>query len=127
MMGRILNNHQDVHTFPELHFFEQMWSGKDKDKILSSENAQQLAARLLNISAAGYFAKKEPERYEEQAATIVQKIPVTNQTSLNVFGAVIEAEAKRHGKRLHSAAAESGVHPQRQSSGQGDGVHRRGH
>ncbi|MFI5135892.1 MAG: sulfotransferase, partial [Chitinophagales bacterium] len=26
MMGRILGNHEKVHAFPEMHFFEQLWS-----------------------------------------------------------------------------------------------------
>lgn len=100
MMGRILNNHGQVHTFPELHFFEQMWSGKDKDKILSGAEAVKLAARLLNISAAGYFAKMEPEKYLEEAGRIIREIPEQACTSLRIFAAVIQHEALRHGKQF---------------------------
>src|SRR4030095_5716097 len=100
MMGRILNNHQDVHTFPELHFFEQLWSGKDKDKILSEEEGQKLAGLLLNISAEGYFAKKSPEEYAAEAKQIVEKISNTELTSLRVFATVIANEAKKYGKEF---------------------------
>lgn len=100
MMGRILNNHQLVHTFPELHFFEQLWSGKDKDKILSSEDAANLAARLLNIATAGYFAKKEPEKYRDEAMMITEPIAPATRTSVNVFATVIRREAEKHGKQI---------------------------
>lgn len=100
MMGRILNNHQQVHTFPELHFFEQMWSGKDKGKILSNEDAVKMAARLLNISAAGYFAKREPEKYEAEAKQIVTDLQENAITSLRIFAAVIQHEAIKHGKQF---------------------------
>ncbi|MBX7107456.1 MAG: sulfotransferase [Chitinophagales bacterium] len=100
MMGRILNNHEQVHTFPELHFFEQMWSGKDKGKILSFEEALKLAARLLNISAAGYFAKKEPEKYETEAKEIVTAIRQNELTSLRIFAAVIQHESLKQGKQF---------------------------
>lgn len=98
MMGRILNNHAQVHTFPELHFFEQLWSGKDKDRILSTEEAERLAARLLNISASGYFAKKEPAKYAAEAKAITASVPAKEVTSLKIFAAVIQHEAVKHGK-----------------------------
>ncbi len=98
MMGRILNNHERVHTFPEIHFFEQLWSGKDKDKILSSDEALKLAALLLNISREGYFAKRHAEDFFSEAKPIVQSIAPVEITSLKIFSAVILSEAKRNGK-----------------------------
>ena len=74
MMGRILNNHEWVHTFPELHFFEQLWSSADKNKILDEGAAVKLSARLLNISAEGYFASMQLEMYDEEAKKIVCEI-----------------------------------------------------
>ncbi|MEP7129236.1 MAG: sulfotransferase [Chitinophagales bacterium] len=100
MMGRILSNHEKVHTFPELHFFEQMWSGKDKDKILSNEESVKLAVRLMNISAAGYFAKKEPEKYSNEAGEIIDGIQERERTSLRIFAAVIQHESLKHGKQF---------------------------
>ena len=100
MMGRILNNHDEVHTFPELHFFEQMWSGKDKDKILTGDEAIKLAERLLNISAAGYFAKREPEKYSAEASKIISQIPASGLTALQIFAATIVHESNKAGKKF---------------------------
>lgn len=47
MMGRILGNNPDVFTFHELHFFEQLWSESDKDRILSKLNAKKLFLQLM--------------------------------------------------------------------------------
>src|SRR4026208_1992639 len=85
MMGRILNNHERVHTFPELHFFEQLWSSSEKNKILSNEEALKLAALLLNISRAGYFAKKNTQDFSEEANQIISSISPAELTSLEIF------------------------------------------
>ena len=100
MMGRILNNHPLVHTFPELHFFEQLWSGKDKGKVLSNEEAVKLAALLLNISEEGYFAKKNPAKYEAEAKQVVSKIPASDLSAVKIFGAVIESESRKYSKQF---------------------------
>jgi hypothetical protein len=98
MMGRILSNHELVHTFPELHFFEQMWSPSDELKILNETEALRVSTRLLNISSAGYFAKKEPQKYANEAREIISRIHDKELTSLRIFSDVIIHEAKRNGK-----------------------------
>ncbi|HYV91123.1 MAG TPA: sulfotransferase [Chitinophagales bacterium] len=100
MMGRILNNHEKVHTFPELHFFEQLWSSNEKKKVLSNEEALKLAALLLNISREGYFAKKHPQDFSKEAMRIVSFISPAEITSLKIFSSVILSEAKRNGKEF---------------------------
>ena len=100
MMGRILNNHEKVHTFPELHFFEQLWSGREKGKILSHDEAMKLTGLLLNISREGYFAKRHVEDFFSEAKPIVDLIQPAEITSLKIFASVIVAEAKRNGKEF---------------------------
>lgn len=100
MMGRILNNHDKVHTFPELHFFEQLWSSRDKDKILSDGEALKLAALLLNISREGYFSTRHVEDFVAEAKPIIVAVQSPAITSLRVFSAVILSEAKRNGKEF---------------------------
>jgi len=100
MMGRILNNHEKVHTFPELHFFEQLWSSNEKKNNLSNEEALKVAALLLNISRDGYFAKKHTQDFSEEATRIVNSISAAEITSLKIFSSVILSEAKRNGKEF---------------------------
>ena len=47
MLGRILNNHSEVFTFKELHFFYTLWSGKE---ILSYSESINLLAKLFNLT-----------------------------------------------------------------------------
>jgi hypothetical protein len=63
MMGRISTTMSRCIHFPSFIFLNSLWSGKDKNKILTREEGLKLAGLLLNISAEGYFAKKHPEKY----------------------------------------------------------------
>jgi hypothetical protein len=98
MMGRILHNHPLVHSFPELHFFEQMWSGKDEGKILSAAESEKLAALLLNISREGYFAKRHPQDFIPDAKALLGNEP--SLTGAEVFSHVVLSEAKQNGKEI---------------------------
>ncbi|MBA3646975.1 MAG: sulfotransferase [Chitinophagales bacterium] len=100
MMGRILNNHSRIHTFPELHFFEQLWSGKDKDKILSADQAVKLATTLLNISDKGYFAVREPAKYSVEAQQLTNNLQDEKLTAAKVFASVIVHEARKNHKEF---------------------------
>jgi hypothetical protein len=100
MMGRILNNHEWVHTLPELHFFEQLWSSADKNKILDEGAAVKLSARLLNISVEGYFAVIQFGKYDEEAKQIVTEISEDKRTALQVYASTILHEAKKFGKQI---------------------------
>ena len=42
MMGRILGNNPNVFTFHELHFFEQLWSTRDSNRLFSKKKGEKL-------------------------------------------------------------------------------------
>ena len=63
MMGRILDNHSDIFTFKELHFFGQLWSSKDQSKILSQKQAVELCSRLLCIQEFGILNQEKPTQF----------------------------------------------------------------
>ena len=96
-MGRILNNHSAIHTFPEIHFFEQLWSRADNGKILSEEKATLLASRLLNISREGYFAKLHLSDFLVEAKSILKNEPLT---AIQVYKKILEHETFRAGKKI---------------------------
>ncbi|MCF6149526.1 MAG: sulfotransferase [Candidatus Kuenenia sp.] len=56
MMGRILGNNPNVFTFHELHFFEQLWSKSDSDRILSKQKAKKLFLQLMKRQNNGYIS-----------------------------------------------------------------------
>src|SRR5690349_18111294 len=97
MMGRILGNHEKIHAFPEMHFFEQLWSTREQGKILSEEESLKLAGLLLNISREGYFAKRHSEDFAAEAKSLVQSIPSDQRTGTAIFASVILSESKKNG------------------------------
>ncbi|MCO5232902.1 MAG: sulfotransferase [Chitinophagales bacterium] len=77
MMLRILNNHPDVFVLNELHFFEQLWSSTDKDKILSQEEAENLIAKLFYIQQEGYTGEMDTNKHKSEAKTFVSNLSGT--------------------------------------------------
>lgn len=55
MVGRILGRHPRVHTFGELHFFEQLWDPSQAGTPANEEQRVELVARLMGIEESGYL------------------------------------------------------------------------
>src|SRR5262245_53533017 len=100
MMGRILGNHEKIYSFPEMHFFEQLWSTKEKEKILSNEESLKLAALLLNISREGYFARRHIDDFYVEGKEIIEVTSMGQLTGTNIFSEVLIYESKRNGKEI---------------------------
>lgn len=84
MMGRILGQNPKVHTFGELHFFEQM---VESDEIrlrppLAPDPARALVERLLTSSRRGFFASVDPDAYAKEATEIIAETPEMDAVSL---------------------------------------------
>ena len=73
MMGRILDNHSDIFTFKELHFFGQLWSSEDQSKVLSQKQAVELCSRLLCIQEFGIFNQDKSTQFVDVSETIIQR------------------------------------------------------
>jgi hypothetical protein len=74
MMGNILARNNFICYFPELHFFEQLWSPGDDKKFLSEKRALHLATRLLSIEQDGYLTQKNHDRYIDEARTLIKDL-----------------------------------------------------
>lgn len=99
MMGRILGANNEVFTFRELHFFEQLWDPAQDDGPLDDRRAVALATRLLTIQRDGYYTPKDPALYVNEAREIIKRLPRTR-TGREVFAAFLEHEALIHGKSV---------------------------
>ena len=99
MMGRILGNHSSIFTFPELHFFEQLWSPTNANKIITKSDALQTTATLFNISEAGYFGKREFNKYQQQSENIVSSIDEKQLTKEKIYESVLISVCKHHQKQ----------------------------
>lgn len=92
MLARMLGLHPDVHTFQELHFFEELWTPGDESRALTRDEALRLAGRLLHNARDWYHKPYDAEKYRT-AATAIVKGMVLPLRAHQVFEAVVEQEA----------------------------------
>ncbi len=101
MMGHILRNHPMIFTlYHELHFFEQLCASGDYNHVLSFEEAVNLAARLLCINHDGYWAQGDPDRFSEEAKTIILSIQGGSMTPVVIFEQFLRYVALKNGKTI---------------------------
>ena len=98
MMGRIIGKSKEILTFNELHFFEQLWSKNTNNKKLTSREAKNLCAKLLSIERDGYLAKRQPEKYYNEAGKILFNKKNEALSSTEIYRETLQYEANRHGK-----------------------------
>ncbi len=70
MLGRVFGQHSAVHTFNELHFFEQQCDPAAEPVAMTHDDAAALAATLYTIEHDGYFNARRPEAYAERAEAL---------------------------------------------------------
>lgn len=85
MTGRILNLSKDVFTFHEIHFFEQLWSARDKGKVISLGKAELLLAKLISIERIGYLQSHKDEMYLKEAKRALTNFANSSLTPEKVF------------------------------------------
>jgi omega-hydroxy-beta-dihydromenaquinone-9 sulfotransferase len=99
MVGRALGRHPLVFTLGEIHFFEQLWSAGDQDRLAESE-ATRLAARLICIQRDGYLRQGDPARFRAEARKLLPVDPSTSLDAAGVFVRFLLCEAERNGKTV---------------------------
>ena len=83
MLGRILGNHPQIHTFGVLHFFENLVSSSDVEKSTAWKETERvkLLERLLTSARDGLFSDIKLGKYTDKARFIdiasVRKDPVS--------------------------------------------------
>jgi len=100
MTGRILNNHKDIFTFNELHFFEQLTDSERLKSPLEVSEAAQIYAKLTDIQAGGFF-NPDTQKYLDKSKKIILDIPRECRTAAEVYklfvGNTIKEHQKKHG------------------------------
>jgi hypothetical protein len=110
MMLRILDNHPQIFGLNELHFFEQLWSTADKEKIISKSDAQDLAARLLYIQRKGYMGFSDTTTFATEANTLVEEMNNTQMTGQAVYAYFMKRETSLQNKLgIHCLSCHLGI------------------
>lgn len=100
MLGRILGKHDEIYTFEELHFFENLVDEADvlDRPALSKSSALILAARILTSARFNIFAKPKLDELKPEILQIIE--PMQRFDAVSVYQAVINYEVCRRGKRI---------------------------
>jgi len=93
MMGRIIGKHSSVFTFKELHFFGQLWSSKDKNKLLSRKESVKLFSKLLNIQQYGIFNQRNPEQFNTISESSISE---EKYSRINIFNFFLHYSAEQN-------------------------------
>ena len=98
MLGRILGKHTNIHTFGELHFFENLVSGDaviNQDEM-DKDSAVAIIERLLTSSRDGFFAHVDVGKYCNEANEIFYASSQKDPGS--IYRTFLHYETKRNGK-----------------------------
>lgn len=97
LMGQILDRHSNVHTFEELHFFEEIWSPGNDDGQIDRNEAINIVARLINIARDGYLTVPKPQAYSEEAANLLGNNKRVFWSAPAVYSKFLFFESSKHG------------------------------
>jgi len=93
MMGRIIGKHSSVFTFKELHFFGQLWSSKDENKLLGKNESIKLFSKLLSIQEFGIFQQNNPSQFDEISESVLDK---KSYSSIDIFNSFLNYSAEQN-------------------------------
>jgi hypothetical protein len=100
MMGRILNNHSDVYTFGELHFFEEIYTDKNAQELINKEEQISILSKLISRNRIGYLQKDQSSDFIDDAKQMSDVLP-ENCLLLELFSTFLSAESSIN-KKHHS-------------------------
>jgi hypothetical protein len=96
LMSRILGNHPEVHSLPELHFFEQLWVPGGPERATRDE-LLVIAKRVLAVSREGYLLARNPNAYLDEAEPLVAACVQRGEGAPELFRRILHSEAERAG------------------------------
>lgn len=100
LMGSILGLNSDVFTFEELHFFGTLWSHSDRQKILTRNEAEALAAKLLAIQDEDVISHKDPKLFADEAKIVINLLPTQSYTATDILQTFLTYTAEKNQRRI---------------------------
>ncbi len=99
-MGRILNRHPDVFTFGELHFFGNMWEPGSGKELFNRKEAIELFTVLMARQREGFLIYRNPEKYKDEAAVALEKLPEEQLKPVVIYRRFLEYETALNRKKI---------------------------
>ncbi len=100
MMLRMFDNHSNIYGLNELHFFEQLWSTADVNKLLLEKEAIALLSKLLFVQRDGYIGTTDSNKYKEEATKLLKTIKEESWIPHKLYFDMMLNETKLHQKDI---------------------------
>lgn len=100
IMARVLARNPVVHTFHEIHFFEQLWNPRAELETVGISDAAELMSKLINIEREDYYGTKNIEKFKTEAVHAIESMHSLEMTPPSVYGHFITYETQRLGKSV---------------------------
>ena len=100
MLMRIFNNHSEVHSINEPHFFEKNWSNTNKENFLDKTKAIELFSSLLFVQREGQHKEIDLRLYFEESKIEVDKFYTELTNKVNVYDHFLFYETKKSEKSI---------------------------
>jgi len=100
LMARILESQGSVFFLREFHFFEQLWTSRDRNRVLSRKEAEQLVDLFFGLQYEGYLARKMRGRHADESRRFIDEHLAGNSTAHQIYRAFIRYFARKHGRRI---------------------------
>ncbi len=100
MLSQILGKNDQVFTFNELHFFEQLVDSKKLFSTINSKNSKVLLARLLDIQRRGYLHQRNYVQYLEEANSVIDDVYMKGFRYIDIYQLFLGYETLRNDSEI---------------------------
>ncbi len=99
MLGRMLGKHSAIHTFKELHFFEQVCTSDNCYDTINDTEKTKILSRLVAIERDGFY-QQDPSKHIGAAGNILQSQSSGADTYADIYRLFLDHETNRNGKQI---------------------------
>ncbi|MEH6607772.1 MAG: sulfotransferase [Halioglobus sp.] len=99
LLGKILGNHSEVHTFRELQFFEnELAADEMNDEPTDKDCLVAIGERLMTSIEDGVFSKFVPGLYAGEVSAIIKREEI--ESPMELYGAILNTKTQEAGKTI---------------------------
>ena len=99
MLARILGNHDNVFTFHEIHFFEQLVDDSSLNTPVEYLTGVEIFSNLISIQRKGYLSARETHLFEKESKNQLSKLYHTQKdivTPMDIFDYYLHYDDKQN-------------------------------
>ncbi len=100
MLSQILGKNDQIFTFNEIHFFEQLVDPKQLFSTINYEDSKVLLAKLLDIQRRGYLHQRNYMQYLEEANSVIKDVYIKGFKYVDIYQLFLGYETLRNNREF---------------------------